>query len=197
LSPPRSAAIGLRAKTGRAIGIVLAGPADSLEFVDRRELALSDPAVPDSGQPHHVVMELPWPEAQIAVRDLVKVVERSAVRALKEWIADLRAQGFRVSSVGIVGAPERKLEKIGNYHIRAHAAEGVLFRHALEVASEKNDVAYRTVAEKSLNEVVSAELRRDYAETMRALGKSAGRPWRADERAAATLALLALAARGR
>jgi hypothetical protein len=193
-SSPRIAGIGLRAKTGRAIGIVLAGPVDSPEFVTRRELRLTDPSVPDSGQPYHVVMELPWPEAQIAVRDLVKVVERSAVRALKEWIAELPVE---VRAVGIIGAPERKLEKIGNYHIRAHAAEGVLFRHALEVAAEKNDLPYRTVAEKSLDEVVSAELRRDHAETMRALGQSAGRPWRADERAAATMALLALSARGR
>jgi hypothetical protein len=184
-----SAAVGLRTKTGRAIGIVLAGPPDAPRFLARKELQLYDPLVPSSDQPHHAVMELPWPEAQIRVKPLVDAVERSATSALAAWIVELRASGIRVAKVGIVGAPERKLERIGNYHIRAHAAEGVLFRHALEVAAERNGLAYRTVPEKMLAEIIAAELSPET--DMRALGRAAGKPWRADERAAAAMALLA------
>jgi hypothetical protein len=184
-----AATVGLRAKTGRAIGIAISGGIDAPRFAGRRELQLYDPLVPASGQPHHAVMELPWSEAQLEVRKFVAVIERCAASALKSWLRDLRADGFNVRRIGIAGAPERNLERIGNYHIRAHAAEGVVFRHALEVAATRNGLAYRTIAERSLNEIVAAELG-DVAETMRVLGRSAGRPWRADERAAAAVALL-------
>jgi len=184
----KHAAIGLRAKTGRAIGVAVAGSDSAPAFVARRELTLFDPAVPDSGQPYHAVMELPWEKALIEVQPLVEVVERCAAAALKEWVDELRSRGFAVRAIGIVGAPERRLERIGNPHIRAHGAEGVLFRHALEVAAERNDLRYRTVAEKSLPDVVDAAIDK----ATRDLGRDAGKPWRADERAAAAMALLAL-----
>lgn len=38
----------------------------------------------------------------------------------------------------VVGSAPRSLDRIGNQHIRAHAAEGILFRRVLEVASEHN-----------------------------------------------------------
>jgi hypothetical protein len=57
---------------------------------------------------------------------------------LKSLIEELKSQSIKVSGVGIVGAPDRDLARIGNFHIRAHAAEGVLFRKVLNVAAEAN-----------------------------------------------------------
>src|SRR5262249_19314446 len=87
-----------------------------------------------------------------------------------------------VRAVGIVGAPERRLEKIGNPHIRAHAAEGVLFRHVLEVAAEANALRHRAFAERTLPS--------GFASKLKAMGAITGSPWRADEKMAATAALL-------
>ena len=166
------ALLGLRAKTGRAIAVVLSSTG---QFLARREISLVDPEVEDTAQPYHAVMEMPWSEATIAVRPLVEAIERVATKELRAL-----AREFDVGAVGIVGAPERALEKIGSEHIRAHAAEGVLFRHVLEVAAEKNKLRHRTFNEKALS--IDARTQE--------LGRAAGSPWRAEEKMAATAALL-------
>ena len=168
------AILGLRAKTGRAIAVVLSREG---KLLARREISLVDRKIPGTAQPYHVVMQMPWSEAQIAARPLVKAIERVAIGAVRALAAE-----FDVRAVGIVGAPERTLEKIGNEHIRAHAAEGVLFRHVLEVAAEKNELRYRAFAEKALPGGFTRQLKE--------LGRAAGSPWRADEKMAATAALL-------
>jgi hypothetical protein len=149
--------------------------------------------MPESCQPYHEVMELPWAKAQIAVRKLARVVEQMATKALAQLINALQAQHYRVNQIGIVGAPARALEKIGSPHIRAHAAEGVLFRHVLELAAENNGIRYRTFEEQKLKTLAAAELRipvADLEQRLAALGRAIGRPWRADEKAAAASAWL-------
>jgi hypothetical protein len=189
----RQASIGLRARTGRAIAVVLVGPPDAPVVWERREISVIDPRMPESCQPYHEVMELPWAKAQVAVRKLARVVEQMATKALAQLVNDLQAQHYRVNQIGIVGAPDRTLEKIGSPHIRAHAAEGVLFRHVLELAAENNGIRYRTFEEQKLNKVAAAELGIPVADLERRLvdlGRAIGRPWRADEKAAATSAWL-------
>ena len=159
--------LGLRAKTGRAIAVILAGTKAKPQFVARREISLVVPEIAGTEGPYHMVMALPWSEATVAVR---------AVRAL--------AKEFAVKAVGVVGAPERQLQKIGNEHIRAHAAEGVLFRHVLELAAEANALSCRAFPEKTLPG--------DFASQIQELGRIAGSPWRADEKMAATAALLVM-----
>jgi len=168
-------AIGFRAKTGRAIAVAIG---DDLELLLRREVSLVDPALPGTAQPYHVVMALPWPDAEIAVRPLAAAIKIVATRMLAALIAELGD----VRAVGVAGSPPKDLARIGNPHIRAHAAEGVLFRRVLEVAAERNGIACRGFSEAELGPP---------NEAIKALGKKAGPPWRADERAAATAAWLA------
>ena len=169
-------AIGFRAKTGRAIVVAIS---DDLDFLLRREVSLVDPALPDTAEPYHTVMTLPWPEAEAAVQPLVAAIEVVATRVLATLLAEVED----VRAIGVVGSPQKDLARIGNEHIRAHGAEGVLFRRVLEVAAERNGVACRGFSEKELGPANDA---------IKALGKKAGPPWRADERAAATAAWLAL-----
>jgi len=157
-------ALGFRARTGRAI-VVATG--DDLSFLLRREVSLVDPTLPDTAEPYHASMALPWSESEIAVQPLVAAIENVATRVLTELIAELGD----VRAVGVVGAPPKNLPGIGNEHIRAHAAEGVLFRRVLEVAAERNGVACRGFAETELG-APDAKIK--------ALGKKAGPPWRAD-----------------
>ena len=105
-----------------------------------------------------------------------------------------------MSGVGIVGAADRNLEKIGSTHIRAHAAEGVLFREVLEVAAVANDLPNRLFNERDLDETAELELKLPIAKIkaqLAEMGRVAGSPWRADEKAAATAAWLALASHRR
>src|SRR5262245_47159338 len=131
----QTATIGFRAKTARAIAIALKLNDGLPVYLARWEVALYDPKLPATGQPHHTVMELPWSDAQPAVRALECRIEDIALNMLAGLLNDVSSQGFKVSGVGVVGSPDRPLERIGNPHIRAHAAEGILFRRVLELAA--------------------------------------------------------------
>lgn len=173
------ATIGFRTKTGRAIAVALSGS----EFVKRWEIDLCDRNDPPTTQPHHEVMELPWAEAQKAVIPIEKKIDEMATRKLAALVGELASAGFQLKAIAVVGSPDRNLEKIGNPHIRAHAAEGILFRRAIEVAAASCGIRCRSFSDREVQGKVTKQLA--------AIGRAAGRPWRADERAAATAALRA------
>jgi hypothetical protein len=127
-------------------------------------------------------MELPWPEAQSAVRPIEERIDEVATERLRELVEQLRAEDLKVSGVGVVGSPDRDLACIGNPHIRAHAAEGILFRRAIEIAAKRLRLACRAFSDRGF----------DVTAAIKAMGREAGRPWRADERAAAMAAWLIL-----
>ena len=126
----------------------------------------------------------------------IRAIEEIAANALSQLIHEFRSEGLEVIGVGIAGTADRDLSKIGNYHIRAHAAEGLLFRQVLEFAAQANRLPYRTFVEKSLQSQAAKELRFSVAKLNNCLvtiGRSAGPPWRAEQRVAATAAWLTLA----
>ena len=186
-----TATIGLKAKTGRAIAIVLSGPSETPRLVKRTELNFIDPQNPTTFQPFHSVMDLPWNESAKRVAPLIEVIESIAAKALAEIIRELQAEGLKVVGVGIVGSADRDVGKIGNYHIRAHAAEGLLFRQVLESAAETNKVPYRSYIEKTLLAQAADELGltvNQLNNRLKNIGDSAGPPWRSDQRVAAAAA---------
>ena len=192
-----SVSIGLRAKTGRAIAVVLGGRVDAPQVLKRVELKLADPAYPETSQPYHEVLDLPWDKAQIAVRKIASRIEKKTAREIARLVREAQADGAVVCGVGIVGAGDRNLEKIGSTHIRAHAAEGVLFRAVLEAGAAANNLPNRRFDERSLDQTAESQLNLSTAEIkahLADMGRSAGSPWRADEKAAATAAWLALGA---
>ena len=140
-------------------------------------------------------MDLPWAESQRAVRKSAAAIEAIARKALARLIKDLQVNGMRVCGVGIVGAKDRDLARIGNYHIRAHAAEGVLFRRVLDLAAEANGLKWRTFPDRELDQTAASELGAQSAGVKRKLndlGRTLDPPWRADEKQAATAAWLVL-----
>jgi hypothetical protein len=186
-------AIGFRAKTGRAIAVVLAGTADDPHFVLRREVSLVDPSIPATRQPYHEAMELPWPDVPSFVKPLVDAVGNVASAALASLLRELASRD--VAGIGIVGSPDRSLHRFGNPHIRAHAAEGMLFRSVLEMAAKSHSIPSRTFGEKDVAHFATAELGLSaarLASRLKKLGTEAGPPWRSDEKAAATSAWLML-----
>ena len=195
--PKTTATIGLRTKTAKAIAVALSGRT-APEFVQRWNLELYDRDVPETGQPHHEVMELPWAEAQVAVRRYEERIENVTTERLRSLLEELRSRAVDVRAIGIVGSPDRSLEKIGNHHIRAHAAEGILFRRAVEIAATRCKLRWWHFSDRGFEDLAVNELERTSREVktvMRAIGRSAGRPWRADERAAATAAWIVAAGR--
>jgi hypothetical protein len=189
------AVLGLRAKTARAIAVVLAGPHPSPAAIERAELSLMSPANPATFQPFHAVLELPWEEAEIAVRPVEAAIVALAAEAIAQVVHEVRSRGFGIERVAVVGAPERNLASIGNPHIRAHAAEGVLYRRVLELGAAAIGLATTLAVEKQLLARAPALLglsTGEFTESLAGFGQVLGRPWRSDEKLAATGAWLAL-----
>jgi len=187
--------IGLRAKTGRAVAVVLGGAIDSPQVLKKEEISLADSKVPSTAQPYHEVMNLPWEESQQAVRKSAGRIEAIARKALARLIREQRSNGREVSGVGIIGAKDRELARIGNAHIRAHAAEGVLFRRVLDLAADANGLRRRTFPDREFDQIAQTELGHRSAAMKRMvndLGRSLAPPWRTDEKQAATAAWLVL-----
>ena len=188
--------IGLKVKTGRAIAILLRGPVDSPTVLKRGELMLADSSEPDTWQPYHVVMDLSWEEAEEAVQPTARRIRTAASKAISEWARDARASGFDLSGVGLVAGSLQDPSKIGSPHIRAHTAEGKLYRDALERGADKIKVFRRSFVEGDLYETAAVELGLSVAELKKRVlefGGEVGRPWRADEKAATAAAWVLLA----
>src|SRR5262249_62410194 len=112
-----------------------------------------------------------------------------AVEKMGGLLAELQERGHGVQAIAVVGSPDRDLEKIGNRHMRAHAGEGILFRRVLEIAASQHQIKCSSFSDRAFEAFASSRLNRtpqDIKQTLATIGKSAGRPWRVDERKAAT-----------
>jgi hypothetical protein len=192
--------VGLRVKTGKAIAVILSGPVARPVVLKRGELILADPNIADTWQPYHAVMDLPWPKAELAVKKTARSITSAAYRSLRDWTRQAQEAGLTLCGVGAVAGSLADPAKIGNPHIRAHAAEGRLFREAVEAAAEQLKLFHCCFAEDGLYEAAAAELGITLSslKTRAAeLGATVGRPWRGDEKAAAVAAWLVLKQRMR
>ena len=184
--------IGLRAKTGRAIVVALGGSPESPIVLLKTEIKLVDPRDPATGQPYHEVMELPFAQWERAVSKRAKAIARVATKALAKLIEEVNANEHKLVGVGVVGAPDRDLARIGNPHIRAHAAEGVLFRRVLEIGAESNGIKWQAF---SYFDRAATRLGTDYStvrQSLNDLRRSVPAPWRTDEKHAALAAWIVL-----
>jgi hypothetical protein len=192
---PERVAIGLRAKTARAIVVVLGGPAESPTVLLKGEISLTDPRMPATAQPYHQVMDLAWEESERAVQKHITAIERVARTALRDLMKQMGASHKKVAGAGIIGAPDRDLKRIGNPHIRAHAAEGVLFRRVLAAGAAANGLKSQTFSDRNFDSAAALELGAKYPRIKRSLGElknSVAPPWRNDEKQAALAAWLML-----
>ncbi|HEX4629223.1 MAG TPA: hypothetical protein VH137_10580 [Gemmatimonadales bacterium] len=198
MSRPQTHALGVRVKSGWATAVLVAGPAQAPRVVDRRTIALSDPAVAASRQPYNAVMGArasDAPKLEAMLRSVVARVTRGSVGAL---LAEYQAAGHVVRRVALVVGSLIDPARIGNDHIRAHALEGQLFRSALEGAVRSRRLPCSVVVERAVYATAAGTLKRSERELKRAvteLGRSLPGPWRADEKTATVAAWMTL--RGR
>jgi hypothetical protein len=188
-------AIGFRAKTGKAIVVILGGPPDSPIVLFKTEIKLIDPKVPATRQPYHEVMDLPWSQSQQAVAKSLRAIEQVATKTLARLITDEVGPSHMIAGVGVVGAPDRDLARIGNPHIRAHAAEGVLFRRVLETAATANGLKWQSFPDRDFDQAAAGRLSTNYSivkQRLNDLRQSVPAPWRTDEKQAAMAAWIVL-----
>lgn len=181
---------GFRVKSGRAVAVFLVGSRGSPEVVERAEVALSDPGDPSTQQPYHAAFgTLETDERRVASR--IAAVRRAAERSVASTVQAWRARGADLRLAALVVGSLNPPEAIANEHIRAHALEGQLFRTVLADALIVLGVRSVFVLGSAVYREASTALSRDPEDLERAisdLGRSMGRPWRADHKLAALAA---------
>jgi hypothetical protein len=196
---PRSVriALGLRAHSGWAALVALAGPASSPLVVDRRRLALCDDSFPR--QPYHAAEELQPAKAEALVTQSRETAARLARVALGAALRERRGDGQEVVGAGLLLGSARPLPKqlaaILAAHPVIHTAEGEMYREALRVACERAGIAVLGLREREIEEGAARRLELAPAALrvrLVALGKPLGPPWTQDQKLATLAAWLVL-----
>jgi hypothetical protein len=190
-------ALGFRVKSGYAIAVVLDGSRQTPRPVASRIVELSDPAIAETRQPYHDGFYQTEENAREIARR-VAIVKRCARKSIAALLAQMEREALTdrpVKRAALVVGSLIDPTTVANPHIRAHAHEGRLFRTVIEESLAAHDVNCRSIVDKQLGEHAAKELGRPasaVARTVAAFGKTLGGRWRAEEKAAATAAWLAL-----
>jgi hypothetical protein len=192
-------ALGFRAHTGWTVVVAVCGDTLPAVFVERRRLELSDSSVP--AQPYHVARALPVEKAVALIRRAQDVARDAALLSLGGFLEELRAQEHNLVGAGLPTASTKipsSLRTILASHPLVHAAEGELSRKALVHAADAHGLPLVRVPARDLAERARSATRldeRSLGEFLAELGRSAGPPWRQDERDAAMAACIAFSTR--
>jgi hypothetical protein len=191
-----NAALGLRAHSGWAVLVVLAGPSASPAVAERRRVGLSGPGIPK--QPYHAAENLSLEKAKELIQHCVRGSRRLARQAFRETIEDVHREGHAVVACGQLlasGRPLPGLAAVLASHALIHAADGEHFREAIAHAAAQEKLRVTSVREKEIWARASAALKISIAELQRRIadmGKELGPPWAEDQKLAALAAWVAL-----
>ena len=191
-------AFGIRAHTGWATLVAVAGPPRAPRILYRSRLELCDGAFPRFV--YHQAQEAPLAEARKLTQTAEKLSRKAAEIAIAGALSKLAAEGHCVKGAMVLVSSSKAppaLETILASHALIHAAEGALFRSALIAGCESSKIPVRTVPERELWQVAVKALRLKQPSLhhrLAELGRAAGRPWAQDQQLAALAALIALAA---
>jgi hypothetical protein len=188
-------AIGLKARTGRAVLIALGGDVDRPQLVERSQIQL----LPDGEwAPYHAAEGLPAAEARASVKRSIAAAHRLASTGIRAAARRLAAAGHEACGGAVLvgsGMPDWTTDEILAVHVRMHKAEGELFRDVLVAGVRACGLGLTTLRDKSALDDAAGELgltRARLDAQLAVLGKSAGPPWGKDQKEAAAAALVAL-----
>lgn len=197
------AALGVRAHSGWAALVVVAGTPQRPVVTARRRIVIADPAIPGSKQPYHAAEGWPLSKARHYLERCARRTKRLAARGVRDVLHEAQAGGQTLVGCGLLtasGRPMPALEHALSSHAMLHTAEGEFFRRALVEASEACRVRVSRIREKELFAQAAALLRMHAAGLQRRvtrLGRPLGPPWSQDEKRAALVAWIVLAAAAR
>jgi hypothetical protein len=185
-------AIGLKARTGRAIVVAVGGDLREPHFIERAEFKL----LPDGAfAPYHAAEKLaPAAARESVARDIAAAQQLAAagIRAVAKRINDAGHDLLGCAVLVGPGMPAWTTEQIIAVHVRMHQAEGELFRNVLVEGARECGLNLTSLCEKSVlddSARLSNVSRARIDAMVAALGKSAGPPWGKDQKEAAAAAL--------
>ncbi len=185
---------GCKPHSGWAIAVLVGGSATEPLVLDRRRVQLCPDDLPR--QVYHAALGLPRPRAAALVAKVDAAVAAMTADVLSELTELARDRGDLIA-IAVIGRPRAipQLESVLASHALLHAAEGELYRGALDDAAEVRGLAVVTAPSKGTMEDAAAALgtTRDLlASRLTALRTELGAPWQADHKDATAAALMAL-----
>jgi len=189
-------ALGLKARTGRAVLVAVGGDTHAPRFVERSQFRTLPEGVLAT---YHAAEPLAPAEAEKSVQRGIAGAERLAAQELGDAVKRLTKAGNTVVGCAVLvgpGMPNWTTAQIVAVHVRMHQAEGELFRNVLVTGAKACRLALTTLPEKTALEAAAKLLgvtRARLDAKVAALGKAAGAPWGKDQKEAAAAALVALA----
>ena len=192
-------ALGFRTHLGWAALVALGGSPADPRVIERRQLSMKDPAVPESAEPYHAARGLELEEAEGVVHQGREAVRAVTTRGVRSLVVALRAKGHEpVGSAILTGkgrAPAGLAQTLAS-HAMVHVAEGLMFREALREGSERCSLPVCGLLEREAYEQTAELLRvspKHLQERVDAFGRELGPPWQKDQKLATVAAWFALA----
>jgi hypothetical protein len=188
---PERIALGLRARTGSAAIVALAGEPRTPRVVAKSRLVMATTF--ETGAVYHAAQELPLAAAAAHVERSERRFEELAVKRLRALEQEL-GPGVRFVGSALVSAPAKPmlpLEEILKAHPRVHAAEGELYKRIVERALAAAGLSVQRLAPTELVRSVSRATGLRPAEVERilaAMGKASGPPWTQEQKECALAA---------
>ncbi|MEX2080841.1 MAG: hypothetical protein WEC33_04430 [Dehalococcoidia bacterium] len=192
-SPP--VALGFRDHTGWAVAIAATMDGSGVRVLHRDRLTLLDAGLP--AQVYHASQGMPLDAARASIAEVLASSRHTALEEVEQLISILDIGGFRPSAAAIPLSPAvpTSLERILAGHTTLHAAEGALYRDVLEETCSALGLRVTRYDPREAASVACAVhglTPGALQDSLAALGKQLGPPWRADHKLATAAALIAL-----
>jgi len=188
-------ALGLKARTGRAVLVAVGGDVDKPQFIERSQIKL----LPEGAwAPYHAAEALEPADARESVQRSIEAAHQLATTGIRDAARRVAEAGHQLCGCAVLigtGMPNWSTDEILAVHVRMHKAEGELFRDALVAGARACDLPVTTLSDKSALDDAAKMLgltRAGLDAQLAALGKTAGPPWGKDQKEAAAAALAAL-----
>ena len=194
----KRAALGFRMHSGWGVLVTVAGDPEEAAVIDRRRIAITDPAKPGAKQPYHHAATLEFPAAERHLAACQAASERLALAAIKQVVQELEARHYRIAGAAVLlasGRPLPSLAKILASHPLIHTAEGEFFRNSIRNACEPLQIPVEAIRERELEERVKTAFGNAASRLQLRIataGRCIGPPWTSDHKAAALAAWLVL-----
>lgn len=191
------AVVGVADHNGWAIFVSVGAVECRPIVIDRRRVQLLDPGLPR--QPYH------YEATQLDLADTEKLISRvedSAAINVLNRVAELQqdiAAGYKLTAITIREDPVRPLPKtlaeILSHHPSIHAAEGILYRHALRCVGHTAGIEVESYPRKDSMAHFASRLEIEEErldDLLREIGQSLGPPWQKDHKVATSAAMAVL-----
>ena len=195
----KHAAIGVRMHSGWGALVAVSNSLGTVEVIDRRRVAITNPGTRGANQPYHFAENLELSEAEKFLGNCFAASKRLALTAVRDVVGELRGRQYCVVGSAVLlasGRPLPPLSKILGSRALIHAAEGEFFREAFSKACEGLDISVTGFRERNLDECVQTTFGKAATrirQQVSSLGRSLGPPWTKDQKTAALAAFVVLA----